>query len=384
METGVYPNLSNDEYHSGPGVSNSGLSLLRRSPLHLRARMLAANDNRSTPAMEFGTAFHALILEPGEFAKGYCLGLRQSDFPDAIDSRDKLLAMVAKLNETRLPKLSATGTKDELVARILEALPEGARTEGVTAELKAANGKELKAHIDRLNEGRTGLLSVQGTIPQLAAALRAEGVRFQLWDEIKAEWLANNGHRNVLDPETWDQLHRMREAVYAHPAARAALSLPGKAEQSVYWTDKETGVLCRCRPDWWAQEAGVILDVKTTEDASLNGFRRSIEKYAYDVQDAFYNDGIKAATGKPLKQFLFLAVEKDACVIDGIAKGVEVYRLTDASRDLARAIYRNDLATYARCANDDHWPGYSNGMVQPIEVSSWHFAQNAHLFERVA
>src|SRR5438094_594980 len=108
MNPGIYDNISNADYHGGPGISNSGLALVRRSPLHYRASKLAANDNQpkeSTPAQAIGTAFHALMLEPELFVRDYTLGLRQSDYPEAIDSSDQLRAMVAKLNEGRLPKL---------------------------------------------------------------------------------------------------------------------------------------------------------------------------------------------------------------------------------------------------------------------------------------
>lgn len=386
MQPGVYEGISNADYHGGPGISNSGLALIRRSPLHYLAKTQAANDNdkESTPAQALGTAFHALLLEPQEFVKQYTLGLRQSDFPDAIDSRDRLVAMVEDLNKGRLPKLSTTGTKDELVARILDALPSDQRTVEVSADLQSMKGAELKAQIEALNETRQGLLSAAGTIPQLAALLRANGVKLKLWDEIKAEWLANNGHRTVLDAEQWDQLHRMREAVMAHPAARAVLSMPGGvAEQSVYWVDKETGELCRCRPDYWVRPARIVLDVKTTEDASPEGFRKSIANWGYDAQDPMYTDGIKAATGDDLAAFLFLAVEKTACVVDGQPKGVAVYRLDDASRDLGRAKYRADLKTYAECKRTGYWPGYGD-KVQTISLPQWNFAQNAHLFEKTA
>lgn len=385
MKPGIYSDVTNAEYHGGEGVSNSGLSLIRRSPLHYRARKLAANDNHeSTAAQAIGTAFHMLLLEPQEFVKTYTLGLRQSDFPEAIDSRDKLVAMVEELNKTRLPKLSTTGTKDDLVARILDALDERSRTPEVIAEFQAMKATELKANIEELNKARQGLLSVSGTIPQLAAMLRAEGLKFQLWDEIKAEWMANNGHRNVLTPEEWDQLHNMRAAVMAHPAASRLLALPGKAEQSVYWIDQQTGVLCRCRPDFWAQEAAIVVDVKTTEDASEDAFKNSIGRYGYDTQDAMYNDGIQEATGKPLKAFVFLAVEKTACVVEGQAKGVAVYRLKDEARQLGRAKYRADLAVYAKCEETGHWPGYGTGVIQEIDLPNWQYAQNAHLFEQVA
>ncbi len=383
MKPGVYADIPNDEYHSGEGISNSGLSLLRKSPLHLRMKMLAANDNQPsvpTPAMMIGTAFHALLLEPEVFAREYCLGLRKSDVPDAIDDRDALVALVAKLNEGRLPKLSTSGVKDELVARIIEALPADHRTPEVLAGFQEMKGAELKSAIEELNATRTGLLPVSGTMEELATRLTLNGVPVKLWSDVKAEWMANNGHRNVLTQEQWDQLHRMRDAVFAHPMAARLMRLEGKAEQSVYWIDKETGELCRCRPDWWP--GNFVVDVKTTEDASPSGFGKSIATYAYDVQDAFYTDGL-AAAGKPIRAFLFLAVEKSACVVEGQSFGVAVYQLDEASRELGRAKYRTDLRTFAQCKATGIWPNYGD-TIQPVSLPQWNFNQFQHLIEATA
>lgn len=381
MKTGIYDNISNEQYHSGPGISNSGLKTIRtESPLHYLAGRQAANDNEPTPALMLGTAFHALMLEPEVFTRTYTLGLRKSDYPEALDSRDDLVGMVEMLNKGRLPKISASGTKDELVTRIIDALPEEHRTDEVRAELQTNALKDLKANIENLNTTRDGMLSVSGTIPQLAAMLRDNGVKLHLWDELKAEWLANNGHRTVLSQEQWDQLHNMREATLAHPAARALLTRQGTAELSVYWKDKETGVLCRCRPDFWT--GNILVDLKSTDDASPDGFKRSIAKFGYDTQDAFYQDGV-AAAGKPAQAFVFIAVEKGARVVDGKPLGVGVYMLDEASRAIGRAKYRDALRTYADCTASGVWPCYGD-KVETISLPQWDLSANAHLLERVA
>lgn len=394
LKPGIYDGISNADYHGGEGVSKSMLDVLaERSPLHLHYLRTAANENDRvpTPAQAIGTAFHALLLEPAEFVKDYCLGLRQSDAPDAIEGREQLVAMVEELNKGRLPKLSTSGTKDELVARVNEARS-AAAAPGEFIELMdgSAKGAELKAAIEELNKERTGLLSTSGTIDQLAAILRDNGKPVRLWKDVKAEWMANNGHRTVLEPEVWDQLHAMRDAVYAHPTARALLTnVEGKAEQSVYWKDAATGTLCRCRPDWWRAD-GVIVDLKTTEDASPEGFSKSIGGWRYHVQHPFYLDGVNAALQqghKPswlkateCKAFAFLAVEKTACVVNGQAKGVAVYVLDDAAVALGRAQYQRDLATYAECQRTGIWPGYSDG-VESISVPQWMLARNADLLD---
>jgi exodeoxyribonuclease VIII len=383
MKPGVYDGITNAEYHSGPGISNSGLSLVRRSPLHYRARVLAANDNAPTAAQAIGTAFHALLLEPEVFYSQYCLGLRMSDAPDAIDSRDQLVDMVTRLNAVRLPKLATTGTKAELIERLVAAMKEmDTSSTAQAADFEGMTGTELKEHLNTLNKERHGLLSTSGTMDQLATMLRAEGIDVKLWKDAKAEWMANNGHRTVLEPEAWDQLMSMRDAVMAHPKARAILDMEGVAERSVYWLDKATGVLCRCRPDWWVRKRGIILDVKTTEDASPEGFGKSIANWSYDTQDAFYTDGCEAI-GEPLRAFLFLAVEKSARVVDGKPLGVGVYQLDDAGRDVGRAKYREDLAVYAQCQATGIWPCYGDN-VQAISLPQWHVSKHAHLLEQSA
>ena len=73
MQPGVYAGIPNDVYHGGPGISNSGLSLIARSPAHYWAAYMDPSRQRrqATPAMEFGTAVHTAILEPDRFMRDY-------------------------------------------------------------------------------------------------------------------------------------------------------------------------------------------------------------------------------------------------------------------------------------------------------------------------
>ena len=73
MKPGVYSNISNDDYHASDGVSKSGLSLILKSPAHYAARYIHGEPEEPTPAMEFGTAFHAAVLEPYMFASDWAV-----------------------------------------------------------------------------------------------------------------------------------------------------------------------------------------------------------------------------------------------------------------------------------------------------------------------
>lgn len=384
MKPGIYEGISNAEYHGGEGVSKSGLDLVRRSPMHYKAVRMAANDNEPTPAQAIGTAAHSIILEPKEFAKEYCLGLRPQDAPDAIMGRDTLVAMVEKLNEARLPKLVTGGTKGEQVERIIAAQVEMYPAEAHTSkeDLEALKGAELKEILNCINNDRTGMLSTNGSISELAELLRTNGVPVKLWSEAQAEWTANNSHRKILSQEQFEQLRGMQAAVMAHPAARFFLT---KANN-------------------------VVVDLKTTEDASKESSRRSIEKWGYDIQHPYYLDGLRLALeqsdcqppevgtaelsaywvdpetgvlcrcrpdfwrGRPDK-FVFVFVEKK------FPHAVGVFILDDASVAGGRAQYIEDLGKYAEALAADNWHGYDQG-VQTISVSSWHLRKTEHITEQ--
>jgi hypothetical protein len=71
LEPGVHENVPDAHYFALPYCSNSRLSLLKRSPAHLKADIEMPEP--STDAMKLGTAIHAAVLEPGLFTARYTM-----------------------------------------------------------------------------------------------------------------------------------------------------------------------------------------------------------------------------------------------------------------------------------------------------------------------
>lgn len=71
--SGLYEGMSNEEYHAAPGLSNTGLTELARSPWHYYSRFLdPSRPERERKAGQFeGTIAHCAILEPDEFMRRY-------------------------------------------------------------------------------------------------------------------------------------------------------------------------------------------------------------------------------------------------------------------------------------------------------------------------
>jgi hypothetical protein len=61
ITTGVL-DLTNAQYHKSPGISKSDLDLINVSPAHYLAKGKRKRD--FSPALQFGTLFHSMILEP--------------------------------------------------------------------------------------------------------------------------------------------------------------------------------------------------------------------------------------------------------------------------------------------------------------------------------
>ncbi|MGE5046901.1 exodeoxyribonuclease VIII, partial [Yersinia enterocolitica] len=71
MEPGHYQDISNEDYHSGPGVSKSQLDDVAINPAILTWKKTAPVDTEKLKALDMGTALHCLLLEPEEFDKRF-------------------------------------------------------------------------------------------------------------------------------------------------------------------------------------------------------------------------------------------------------------------------------------------------------------------------
>ena len=66
---GSYPDMSNDDYHYGPGVSKSGLDWIAKCPALYRAKYITRElKDKETAAKAVGKATHLAVFQPEIFA----------------------------------------------------------------------------------------------------------------------------------------------------------------------------------------------------------------------------------------------------------------------------------------------------------------------------
>jgi hypothetical protein len=178
------------------------------------------------------------------------------------------------------------------------------------------------------------------------------------------EWAAfceQHPHQTILKRDEYDLALAVRDAVRSHPVA-AEILRSGTVEQTITWTDAETGIECKARADF-VGPAG-LLDLKTTQDVDARTFGMTAAKYGYHAQLAFYRAGLLAnGIDVPAK---IVAVEKDA------PHDVAVFGLDDASLYAGEEEVAKLLRLVAACRERDEWPGRYPGEVA-LELPRWCF-----------
>ena len=139
----------------------------------------------------------------------------------------------------------------------------------------------------------------------------------------------------------------------------------GRPEMSVLWTDPETGVKCKARPDWLDErDHPVLVGLKTSRDAGPDKFARFADDYLYQLSWAMYRDGYYRVTGIH-PQMIEIVVEKTP------PYDVVVYTIGDDVIEAGETIYRSALSTYATCQVSGKWPGKGGGEVRELELKPW-------------
>lgn len=262
--------MTEQEYNQAEGIRRSDLIRMGRSPAHAKYAM--EHPSEPTPALIFGTAVHAFILDPVAFDNQFLV--------TDVDMRTK-------------------------------------------------EGKALKA--EAAEKGIT-----------------------------------------LLNSETFGQIKAMAEAIKANPYASRLLT--GDHETSHFWTDPETGEVCKCRTDCETDIGGThyVVDLKTCGNASTEEFTRDAMKYGYFIQAAMYTEGVKAATGKD-SVFVFVAVEKDPpYAVNVLQCSEDVIRIGMNGNGKTMG-YRALMDLYHKCRTEDRWPGYEGfeNTIQAMDVPKW-------------
>lgn len=187
----------------------------------------------------------------------------------------------------------------------------------------------------------------------------------------RAEWrdFTETAGLASVPQDTWDRAVACASAVrreWGH------LLEDGEVEHSAYWTDANTGMLCRCRPDFvtahqfedeFENAHRVVLDVKTAEDAGYSAFGRSIARFGYHTSVAMYRQGMERVHDEPF-HYWFLVVESKPPHLAAL------YAVDMQAEAIGLELFRRQLGAYVDARRSGRWPGYPRA-VRVVELPKW-------------
>ena len=125
--------------------------------------------------------------------------------------------------------------------------------------------------------------------------------------KVGKEWALEHQNKIIIDSELGNNLYEMEKSFMDSPA-KLIYDIKGQTELSYFWDDLGT-IKGKCRPDWISDDGEIVVDVKTTTDASPRGFQKSIANWGYHLQLGWYLRGLRKL-GLSAEQFIFIAIEK--------------------------------------------------------------------------
>lgn len=158
----------------------------------------------------------------------------------------------------------------------------------------------------------------------------------------------------IICGDALKEIEGMANAIDLHKDAKSLIS-GADYEKSLFWTDPETGILCKVRPDIWHNN--FICDLKTTQSGALKDFQKSVYNYSYHIQAGMIQEALKHVLGVDMQNFIFVAVEKEA------PYAVAVYRLDPLAVSLGVAKFKNILQGIKQCTETNNWPSYPNDLI---------------------
>jgi len=310
IEPGIYFDMPSEHYAKADGLSAGSIKRLLKTPLHYIDHYRRPDLYPPSRAMVFGRALHTCLLEPDLFAQNF------PTLPHVNKQSNAGLDTLIDFHLERCAHIGREGLADHLAEQELD--------------IDKQPGK--RAALAYLEE-HSGVEALTASESELLTYMR------QSWDL----------------PE--------------HETVRNLFAGEGKNEVSVFWRDKQSGIMLKARLDrlyFLDNGTALIPDLKSCTEASYTAFSKTIPNYGYDIQAAHFIDAVlNACPGVDQVRFIFAAIEKSPPF------GAAPYVFNDPQDIMTgQRKCRVGITLYKQCCELDEWPSYPNH-IQPVSMPMW-------------
>lgn len=188
--------------------------------------------------------------------------------------------------------------------------------------------------------------------------------RFKENKAKRDDWRAENAGRTPLSFDDHRAILGMRESVHRHPVVARLFADIHFTEQRLEAREPRfAGLTSQVTTDLIVPSKGIILDLKTTDDASSKNCERSVANFGYAMQAAHYI-AVQELRNLAIKAFLFAFVERDPpYAVNVVMLDSDVIQWAFSERDKL-------LELQARCLAENRWPAYDEH-IHTITLPKW-------------
>lgn len=173
----------------------------------------------------------------------------------------------------------------------------------------------------------------------------------KVWDDFKEE----HKGAEILNRKEWATAEGMANAIRNHRIAAPLLFEGTVLEEQIEW--EWLGRKCSSRPDC-RRGTSMVADLKTTQCAEPNKFKRDAMYRGYNAQLAFYGLAVEHLTGVRPEKLYVVAVESKR------PYAVQVLELDETARIQGEKLCRGWFEQLLICEASNNWPAYTDAIAK--------------------
>lgn len=174
---------------------------------------------------------------------------------------------------------------------------------------------------------------------------------------LESQFLSDNQGKYIINdkgPESYEYIEYMLESCYKDETIRRLIE-GTEYQLSLFWTDPQTGLNLKTRPDICKRKKNVVVNLKTANDGSPKAFSRDLVKYDYPLQACVEISGcVNTGLMDEVDAYFWLVVEKNPPF------NATIYEFDKS--DIALCMDELDylLHKIAKAKENNEWPGYTD------------------------
>jgi exodeoxyribonuclease VIII len=184
----------------------------------------------------------------------------------------------------------------------------------------------------------------------------------------KAEWaqfLVDCEGKELLDDQQYEDALDCVQALNNHPQFATIMAQPRRVE--VPFEFDLFGHKFKAKPDAIIDSMKLILDIKTTDDASPHRWQWSAVDYGYHRQNAIYREALRNDTGEWYR-FIFAVVEKPKPSTRSIPPTVALYELDPDTVLMGYEDTQKLVQDYEDRMSNGWWQQYYSSGIVPLRL----------------